>query len=887
LKRIALLVLVSFILLFASDWIKLSYCPTKIQLTSHVSSQDRPSLIFAPAAFDLPDRYYLAYQSWETGEAYGGDIFVEVFDLAWNSLKKVRVTSETSYQDSPCLVYDGTYLYVVYISDETGPYNIFVQMYDAGLHFVHKKQITEMYYPQDRPSALLVGEHFYMAYQSWETGEAYGGDIFVEVFDLAWNSLKKVRVTSETSYQDSPSICYANQSIYVAYVSSETGYGDIFVKQYDLYLETELKFRLTAEPCDHDLPSLNTIITETYQGFSLACQSWELGEASNGDIFVSHFDKVFRQHDKIHITRDKYYQDSPSITSETMHRPAYVAYVSNETGNWNIFVSRIEEAQFQYVLTITSTVGGATNPPSGTYIFEEVVAVVVVALPSPSYNFSHWEVNGAIYYGETIMVIMDQNYTLKAIFSRISYPPDKIVIEKVIVPENLTADLVVWRWPELLHTGDVITPYGSDEYVVNGDKWFYWINDCPYAMFAHDTRYVFVDAQTNETQVIVERWPPILNGVELWPTRKEYWNETYWVYSTMSTPSPKPPSTYETTHSGSWMNLSTASTENEHQSLKRALIIEGHDPTGTLKNASELCYNLLVNFGYSHDEILYLTPEQRVHTDKICTKENVSEAIQNVSKTLTSGDSLWAFIFAHGDVEYWNNLTGFIYLANTRTRLYDYELNQSLSQIADGVNITLVSESCYSGSFTDDLWTLRNVKVMITSTDWKSQSYTASKGLDPPELYNGIKPWEWSWNDTNPDDEGGEFSSGLIQGLGELKDAFRAGTITLGELYVKAFKRAKELDAGYRNGDVLKAHYQNNAEKKPNALLNTIFFEGDITHDGKVNILDVCKAAKAYGSKPGKEKWDPEADVDKSGDVTIVDISRISKKYVTVYYTNP
>jgi hypothetical protein len=183
----------------------------------------------------------------------------------------------------------------------------------------------------------------------------------------------------------------------------------------------------------------------------------------------------------------------------------------------------------------------------------------------------------------------------------------------------------------------------------------------------------------------------------------------------------------------------------------------------------------------------------------------------------------------------------------------------------------------------DDLWTLGNVKVMITSTDWKSESYYASAGLDPPTFYNGIKPEEWAWNDTNIWDEGGEFSSGLIERLNELKDSFAANQITLGDLYVNACKRAKEVDAGYQNGDVLKAHY-NDSKKKPNPLFNTVFFEGDITHEGMVNILDISKTARAFGTKPGYSNWDPEADVDKSREINIVDIAKIAVKFGTKYY---
>jgi hypothetical protein len=32
--------------------------------------------------------FYLAYQSWETGSTFGGDIFVERFNSAWTPLRR-------------------------------------------------------------------------------------------------------------------------------------------------------------------------------------------------------------------------------------------------------------------------------------------------------------------------------------------------------------------------------------------------------------------------------------------------------------------------------------------------------------------------------------------------------------------------------------------------------------------------------------------------------------------------------------------------------------------------------------------------------------------------------------------------------------------------------
>ena len=54
---------------------------------------------------------------------------------------------------------------------------------------------------------------------------------------------------------------------------------------------------------------------------------------------------------------------------------------------------------------------------------------------------------------------------------------------------------------------------------------------------------------------------------------------------------------------------------------------------------------------------------------------------------------------------------------------------------------------------------------------------------------------------------------------------------------------------------------------------------GDVTGDGKVNILDVSKVAKAFLATEADPKWDPNVDLDNSGQINIVDISKVAKEF--------
>jgi len=87
---------------------------------------------------------------------------------------------------------------------------------------------------QDRPSMVYVNNYFYVAYQSWETGESYDGDIYIKKFDSNWNEVKKEQITNNPYYQDSPSLLFANNKLYVALVTNHEG---ATWDDYDVYLK--------------------------------------------------------------------------------------------------------------------------------------------------------------------------------------------------------------------------------------------------------------------------------------------------------------------------------------------------------------------------------------------------------------------------------------------------------------------------------------------------------------------------------------------------------------------------------------------------------------------------------------------------------------------------
>jgi hypothetical protein len=64
-----------------------------------------------------------------------------------------------------------------------------------------------------------------------------------------------------------------------------------------------------------------------------------------------------------------------------------------------------------------------------------------------------------------------------------------------------------------------------------------------------------------------------------------------------------------------------------------------------------------------------------------------------------------------------------------------------------------------------------------------------------------------------------------------------------------------------------------------NAAVLSIGLFGDLSGDGRVNILDVTIVALAYGSTPQMPNWNPKADLNNDGTVNILDIALVAREF--------
>jgi hypothetical protein len=76
-----------------------------------------------------------------------------------------------------------------------------------------------------------------------------------------------------------------------------------------------------------------------------------------------------------------------------------------------------------HTLTITSTTGGTTNPSPGAYSYEKGTVVSVKANPDAGYVFAGWVMDFGYEVANPILVQMNQNHTLHAVFEEVTPPP--------------------------------------------------------------------------------------------------------------------------------------------------------------------------------------------------------------------------------------------------------------------------------------------------------------------------------------------------------------------------------------------------------------------------------------------------------------------------------
>jgi PKD repeat protein len=114
----------------------------------------------------------------------------------------------------------------------------------------------------------------------------------------------------------------------------------------------------------------------------------------------------------------------------------------------------------------------------------------------------------------------------------------EILVGEIIPPASSDEKISAFMLSEPLRAGDVVTSESGEDYPIDANTWFIFIDDQPEALFAHNVRYVFIDAKTADYDIANESWPPEINNFSMWDTQNLGRGHLIEVYSILDSPLP-------------------------------------------------------------------------------------------------------------------------------------------------------------------------------------------------------------------------------------------------------------------------------------------------------------------------------------------------------------
>jgi PKD repeat protein len=114
----------------------------------------------------------------------------------------------------------------------------------------------------------------------------------------------------------------------------------------------------------------------------------------------------------------------------------------------------------------------------------------------------------------------------------------ELLVSEIIKPAYSNKGISAFMLSQPLQAGDTVTSESGEDYPIDANTWFIFIDDAPQAFFAHDTRYVFIDAKTAAYNIINESWPPRINNISMWNPQNLGSGHLIEVYSILDNPVP-------------------------------------------------------------------------------------------------------------------------------------------------------------------------------------------------------------------------------------------------------------------------------------------------------------------------------------------------------------
>lgn len=95
----------------------------------------------------------------------------------------------------------------------------------------------------------------------------------------------------------------------------------------------------------------------------------------------------------------------------------------------------------------------------------------------------------------------------------------EILMSKIMRPSSSTKRISAFMLLQPLQKNDVVSSESGSESTIKSNTWFVFIDDNPSALYAHGTRYAFIDAKTAAYDIFDEMWSPLINNVSMWDTK--------------------------------------------------------------------------------------------------------------------------------------------------------------------------------------------------------------------------------------------------------------------------------------------------------------------------------------------------------------------------------
>ncbi|MGC1122507.1 MAG: caspase family protein [Candidatus Methanofastidiosia archaeon] len=340
------------------------------------------------------------------------------------------------------------------------------------------------------------------------------------------------------------------------------------------------------------------------------------------------------------------------------------------------------------------------------------------------------------------------------------------VREEVITPDQ---KVVAFLWPEPLLSSDQIAPYAPAQaeftkvpylisYPLKESCWFFWIDDDPYAKYAHPVRFVFFRIESGDLMMYNEEWWPVLNKTSLWAEEEEYWNTAYWVYNA-GIERPKP---------SIFFYRVGAPLNQEEEPTGKALVVNGWKEGEHSRET----------MAADEKSMTAAFKETRFSVEQARTVKDIEKILKTWSKEMEPDSTLVIYITAHGN-------EGYVVIGGEKFTVSAFA--ELLGDFEDGVHIFVIVDACYAGGFLADE-VKKEAEIIITSTSSTKRAY---EDFDPK-------------NDPNPSDKGSEFTSGFSQTFYLLQEiSVDSPPDNYGRIFAKVedvMSGAIELDAAAQSG---------------------------------------------------------------------------------------